>query len=590
MQLLCNGVRLDVSEGTQLAFKRANILFAFDSIECERTLSFTLPSTPTNERVIGLAKLPEMSGEGMRRKFACQMQFGAVALDGYLYVTEYTKKGYAAVFVTGELLGLQALRDAGKVADILDASTIVTWTAQKMTPQQAQGELWAIVDYMTQGHVNASIEIEELIAAVCEGLDIAEPEIPDAAQGARIIPAKMRSLAEVGVTIARTFVSAPSTEQPGAQVNAEAITIVPELFDANVTGKTYRLIQERVEGVIVSTMYYSVVQQLRTKAPVTITFPSDFPSDVFIGYFSNAYEFGNFTFFGDYAFSLDTAKTITGTPLAGRSVDIPSGANFVFLRYDEYHNAGDPAGTIVNDTGFELTGNVTAAVMVQGTEDTVPFGSVVRLQDNLPDVTLVELLKIVAALSGTVLTYSAQGGVAFDEVDVSGWQIVCVDSKLMELTDVRRTFGKYAQRNVVECESADYVPESARVKAVYTIDNDNIEEEQVLQVVPFSEGRNGGATGSRSYIETEGGEDEEKDSIADAATSLPKMLRVQLPLCDGVQGLCTRSTCISVRVAMSYYEYNAITPQTLIQVRGVRYVWTEATWQNGVARFSLSAI
>lgn len=117
MQLLCNGVRLDLYDNASLQFKHTNPLFAFDKLECERTTQFKLPCTHTNDGVLALARIPAYAGAGMRQKFTAQLQDGIVVKNGYLYVSDYDGKDYTAIFVTGELLGLQAVKNAGNLAD-----------------------------------------------------------------------------------------------------------------------------------------------------------------------------------------------------------------------------------------------------------------------------------------------------------------------------------------------------------------------------------------------------------------------------------------------------------------------------------------
>ena len=119
MQLLCSGSYLDLPANQQLQFKDDNPLFAFDKIACERTTEFSMPCTPTNDKVFGLARIPAYTGAGMRQKFAAQLIEGQVIKQGYLYVTAFDGKQYKCTFVTGELLGLQAVKNAGKVADVL---------------------------------------------------------------------------------------------------------------------------------------------------------------------------------------------------------------------------------------------------------------------------------------------------------------------------------------------------------------------------------------------------------------------------------------------------------------------------------------
>ena len=58
MRLLCNGVALDLEAGATMSFKKTNPLFAFDALTCERTQAFSLPATPTSDRVLELARIP----------------------------------------------------------------------------------------------------------------------------------------------------------------------------------------------------------------------------------------------------------------------------------------------------------------------------------------------------------------------------------------------------------------------------------------------------------------------------------------------------------------------------------------------------
>ena len=127
MQLLCNGIFLDLYDNTSVQFKHENPLFAFDKLSCERTTQFKLPTTPVNDKAFELARIPAYKGEGMRRRFAAQLQDGQVVKDGYLYVSNFDGKDYAAVFVTGELIGLQEIRDAGKIAKFWQPAGAIVW-------------------------------------------------------------------------------------------------------------------------------------------------------------------------------------------------------------------------------------------------------------------------------------------------------------------------------------------------------------------------------------------------------------------------------------------------------------------------------
>ncbi|MBO7272677.1 MAG: hypothetical protein J6U89_07355, partial [Bacteroidaceae bacterium] len=97
------GLYLETPEDLSLTFKKTNILFAFDKIECERSTSFDIPATPQNDRIFEISKWIQTDGAGMRRRYTAQMQDAMLTKDGYLYVDAYANGKYKAVFITGEL-------------------------------------------------------------------------------------------------------------------------------------------------------------------------------------------------------------------------------------------------------------------------------------------------------------------------------------------------------------------------------------------------------------------------------------------------------------------------------------------------------
>ena len=124
IQLICNGVEVDVPRGTSIAWKNTNILFAFDKAQCERSLTFTLPSTATNDTVFELCRLPQYVGQGFRRLYDAEYRDGLLVKRGYAYVTQAQKGGYSVTLVVGELTALKRLKDAGKVGEVLPDGAI----------------------------------------------------------------------------------------------------------------------------------------------------------------------------------------------------------------------------------------------------------------------------------------------------------------------------------------------------------------------------------------------------------------------------------------------------------------------------------
>ena len=149
---------------------------------------------------------------------------------------------------------------------------------------------------------------------------------------------------------------------------------------------------------------------------------------------------------------------------------------------------------------------------------------------------------------------------------------------------MQRTFADYAQRSIINYNSDESV--ATPITATYTIDNDNIAQETVLQTIPFNEGEQDLNFPMWVYLR----EGVNKETLGDDANGSASLWRVVLPKNTGLQTLCDASTQIQVEARLSLMEYNAITAKTIIQVEGTRYVWTSRSWQKDIAKFTLAKI
>ena len=615
MRLLCNGVALDLLSGAALSFKKSNPLFAFDSLTCERTQSFNIPATEHNERVMKLAKIPAYSGEGMRRRFDAELQDGTVVKQGYLYVDKYEKGKYSAVFVTGNLLELLAIKNAGKIADFWHPTDSVYYSGSGRVDMQNAAPFDS-VGYIQKGDygVIPSMSVAYIIREALEQLGV-RYAMPEGADAIRLIPPKPMSI--------KNHVAHIKSEYDGS-VNINTIDTMALLPIEFVS-------MERSANQVWQRDYYDATQQsgepflmsennrqgnlrqfvacFKAFANLKITMPNDLPSDVYIVSLGSADFGGDMQFLGDYSFvkspnyDRSTGFSIEryGEPLAGRTVEIARNTTFILISENDFYNQNTWEDVTIGSFsglariyahGFDFRDsdrlylNYDFEVQVAGANEVASIGEYVRLVDNLPDVTLTDLLKALAAMTGSVLNYTPEDGITFDDVSLQGWQTITLrDAIAMDSVD--RKFGDYAQRNIVRYDSADDVPEAQRIEVVYTIDNENIAEENELQVLPFSEGDRGSIDG-REVVSVGAENDKHTASSINIAGSY--MTRVRLIKNAGVQALCDASTNISVRARMTLAEYEALGAKVALLYRNTRYVWTEATWSKGVATLKLSKI
>lgn len=599
MQLLCNGVYLDLYDNASVQFVHDNPLFAFDDLKCERTTQFKLPRTATNDRVFSLARIPAYDGIGMRRKFEAQLIDGQVIKDGYLYIASYDGNDYAGVFVTGELIGLQAIKDAGKLKDWYKPAGMIVWNnANVKNANTHDGQLsLALTRYKTNDNpCHPSFDLADLMEYAYNNLT--GRHIASRTRGFRLIPKEMPTLPKMSVeiTYAGTGVEYDESQTPSEYANTMSIS-----DGTQVIQQQDLVLLIGVGGSSVQWRYLKL-HQFVAKQTIIITFPSDFPdgyylmsiedkgvdgSDPEYNYLSTSW------FLGDYYFTQKQGGGTRsyGTPLAGRSVEIPTGTPFMILSSDAYEYEPSPLNwngfRWINDEGYTYDFE---GIIIEGKE--IAIGDTIRAMDLLPDITLVELFKIYSYCVGKVLMYDEANGVTFDDLDFASWPVVNISDKLLKRTEVKRTFGKYVQENYIRFESGDDVPVNQRITAVYTIDNDNLEEEQDIANIPYSEGS----------IDTDNGyivarfdaEDTAKHTLYENGImrcgAAACGLRISLPTNAGLQSLCTASTQIKVAARLTLPEYNAITPKTLLWIDGSLYVWTSSSWQKNEAQFTLAKL
>lgn len=606
MQLICNNTVLDLYDDASLQFKHTNPLFAFDKMTCERTTQFKLPCTPTNDRVLSLARIPAYAGAGMRRRFAAQLQAGTLVRDGYLYVSDFDGKDYTAIFVTGEMIGLQAIKDAGKISDILDPDGGLIWDAahvQDANTSEVYNADVAISRYLTNATpCLPSFDLGGIMASAYRAAT--GRTMTTYTRGFRVIPKELKAVEKINNSIQYGGTGAQYSQDPENPPFANTIAAA-DMMQGVLSVNDSTILYYLMSG----DDYFWKLRQLQSGQKIIVTFPDDLPSNYYLmsiedkGVAGTDPEFTELAtewFLGGYYFTkgnVSQGGVIShGTPLAGRSVEIPARTPFILMSSNWFDFPPIMPGSYVTRSGFRYMADddniYNFSIEIEGTE--ISAGDFVRIKDILPDLTITDLLKIYAYLTGTALNYTENAGVTFDPLEFDTWECVDITHKKMTDGEVRRVFSDYAQNNVIEFDSKNSVLTNTRVRTEYTIDNDNLEELKTLAVIPFNEGELAVADGficPRFDVEDTARNILPKDGIYITTPQVGKYgQRVTLAPNANLQRLCDASTQIIIGARMTAEEYNAISAKTLIQVDGTRYVWTERVWQKDTAQFTLAKI
>ena len=604
MQLLCDGVFLDLYENAGVQFTHDNPLFAFDSLKCERTTQFKLPSTPKNDRVFALARIPAYDGSGMRRKFDAQLQASAVTKDGYLYIASFDGKDYNAVFVTGELVGLQAIKNAGKLKDFLQYNNSLSWSGIKDANAASLNDFDIVRYAVSDGAVvSPSVKVRRIVqdALTQLGASIDWTNATDYDK-LRIFNAAKILLNDTEVHLTNN----PDQTQDNINLG-DFLGIVQYQLSGAITYNGCTAEQDFPYWYWVSPQQsISHFDMIKLPIDITIEFPKDFPNNYFIindfrSWYYNAgthkYEEPSnvpITFLGGWQFDWDGNGW--GEPLAGRKVLIPANTPFALLPSDAWVYERASSGATAEGLGYhsELVPAYDFVVKISSDHEFVQGDTKVPYNALLPDMTLVELLQAIAATTGNVLNYE-NGTIKFEPLQFASWAVKYADT-LTKKGEIVRTFADYAQRSLVQFTSGASVRSVEKLETAYTIDNVNIESSKDLQTLKCSEGGydlNSYVSGDDTYnnerVKIRGTEDK-STTLARIDASDTYMLRARLIKNTGLQNLCDASTQFKVNVRISLYEYVQITPKTLIQIDGTRYVWTARSWQKDEAQFTLAKV
>lgn len=584
MQLLVNSAsvsgqqtqswkRLELSADTELAFTARNILFAFDNIECERTQEFTIPATMYNERVLfEFAGEPYFRGQSMRVRLDAEVQDAGRAYGGILYVDRYEKGNYIAVLIVGDYIALKRLSELGKIADVVECPevAVVRASGDGISADTTGNDIWQSAAYAGY-RVNPSISIRWLLdrIAASTGVDIQH----GITTNERII-----STAEPMQAETLRFVRVPKEGSRWKPYNedldvldnmyVQGGSLVQNLFRSDVTGSLYARFQSRD--------LYGYVEQFVCVQNMTITFGGEFPDDVYMIQLNGM----QLTWYGGRSFDkLQGGQVVrTGEPLRGRSVEINRGDKFVFVKED------DMLTPTTTDGGWYpfLLDRLTVEVIVEGRD--VGVGDAVRLQDNLPDMTVIDFVKAIAYMNGASINYDRNTNtIVFDKLeDMSGREIDLSD-RIIDFGTLRRTFSDFAQISSIVYDSDSNIPESERVSSDYLVGNANIEPHKDLAKIPFSEGRDAGGGLVGVYEGTK------KQTVGFQERAGETYLRrTESRLNTSIATLCYASTTVEVTAFLERWEIDRITPKTTFLIRGVRYVWTNIEYSGRNARLTLA--
>lgn len=558
-QFNIGGQFLDLPADFRIQFQKKNILFSFGDIEVERSTSFNVPATQKNISIFNYAQDFHARGIFMRESYEAQYQDGLVVRNGYLHVTSYSDREFECVFIFGELLGLKDIKNLGSIRQFIPDDIVASLSGYSYSADEDDVPVFAKVAYntdTTEGQpFMPSWSFGDVMDIVLEnaGVNFDWDNVRQELRDKRVVIPRDYNVAPLtSVMIGRRYIGQPSNSQPYPTIGE--MTSSSNLFSVVRSDDPIFIVWDE-EATDFRRGY---VDELRCGQSLNITFPPNTPNNIYLGYASGgSWRLLEGNSFGD----------IQG--LAGRTVKMNSGQRFFFIvREDVVVSGGTPYDGSWVAQGFNYTINVSVEG-VKGESD------IVRLVDNIPDITIIDMLQVAAALTGSVLDFTVLGP-SFNRLGDS-WYAVRELKDVIKWSKMTRSFGDFAQNNYIDFDSAKYVTNKVNVN--YYVENSSLKESKTLQIIPFSESKEDLSIPVDSDVNT----------IAQAG-DFWLLRRIELPENPTIANLVDRSTSISVEASMTLLDFENIRSNTALHWDGALWVWTEASWNNSVATLSLSRL
>lgn len=492
---------LDLPSNFSLTFHLKSTQFCLamsNEIEDGRTDTFTLPRTERNLQFLQAFKNTNFLNTSMNSQFACTLQMNEQAYRGILYVASLTTKGFNCNFIwTSNHSKLRSMGLDKKIKE-WQFSDYVLYGETAVNASQGGNALFKTLKYKSKygNTLMPAINLKQLLGKclTAQGIDNNwENETIQNGDLWAVCPSA-KTLEKSKATFKRVRTSANYIEQNTQQsVLLNTISLVGSGTDLSMyTEETHRLIyydeQYKSDATWAIRRMKGSYAALKAKMNISLTFPEDFPTDAFCASIQgDGLSQSASVFFGEYEFAWDASGLQTsGQPLAGRKINIPKGAIFGILYANDYVYNPEPfPPSIEAKRGWVLTETNTAyTIQIEATDSEAVNGDIIRLQENLPDISIKDLWLTICASQIKI-------GLLRNDI-LSNFPLNLdlndVTFDIVEIQSVEKRMLDFEQKNWIKTRHEDWTEETDYVDIAFTCANINLEKEHTIYEMPFADG------------------------------------------------------------------------------------------------------
>ncbi len=565
---------LEIADPTGVAFKTENHQFRFCDVSLGRTVEFSVPATDRNREMLGYGEDPAETGAMLRRTFPCQLVYDGGQKMGTIAVTGFEGDAFRCVFTIGNAEWIETLQNKKLSECIVTGEKGVVWdSAASIYDANVADpdELALIVRYendYTGSHwcIVPSLSVKAYIESVFSNLGI--PLTYDIKETYWLITASLKGGTADFVTLDQVSTSSFTLTQTQNYL---------DVVDIDIEWATALVFGALVGGGSAPSKGFKALQDLK------VTFPNTLPTDLYLIQWDSR---------------LRRCKTLGCTytdpygvmpNINGMTLDINKGDIF-FLALQR--GAPDVWAGILPYYGFKSSdvASLSFIATVERNGD-LNYGESWFVRNNHPDMTVFEFLKSIALAAGVELKVDGETGVVLTEglygntVDdfTPLERVISVDS----VTRRVRCWGDGTRKATIAFDSEPYVTKP--IRSTFEVMNDQQKEERE-EKIGWSEGSVG--TNGILVRDVEAGPKfvAKKWTLARADANNAYLQRVEVPSPVGYYDIASNSTALDVRIAAEVADFFALDPTCVYTWRGVAYVWTDASWSDGIMTLTLQRV
>lgn len=575
---LTGGVRLDTDGGTKVGFKYEGGVMGLPKGGASRSYDLSVPATDNNCAAFNISQSAET--EGVRNSTPARLACGGAVMDGRIYLKRWAGRRFELLFVYNVVDTLSDRLDEPINRLIQDDVVITVSKGDELDTGVIKpfGFYHYVNNLTTHGSPTIGDELTSMPstnlrwlvehAAATLGLGVtwnnngSDYEQPENF-GILLPTANTTSWNSYSIT--------------GSAVNGFSPAVPPWLHFAT------RRVKRGPLGANKTAYVYEAVQ----------------PCSVRIDNVGDNYVVDGDTNYGRY---------ILANPGEAFLRNLQTGESFIIVNKDERKFMG--AAWWWASNGFEA--NIDPVTMMVGDiGTTAAVGGTLNLRDNLPDLTLRQLLDTYCLLTcSTWYPNAANTGI---EVTTYAYRIADQSlyaeldgMKVTEVESVQRYIDGYANHNILTCKSLgeeDMAPDR-HFRRDYFMDNDYLENEAQYGEIPLWDGYALDSCNPGMYSAYF------DDAATDADNGVVLTPRLGIFFanlyndCDGealhvstidaygevgkeFKELLSQSLTVRVRIAASLLWFAGLKPVSVVRWRGRDYIVKDGSWGDGIAQLSL---